>query len=232
MTVQLAYCYDKFRLKTTLNGQRGWKAVSGGSDHACAITLDDLAYCWGSDATGQLANGATTGIQVSPGAVNVTSVPRMTLIASRLNLVIQYAQKSAGSCALQTGFATITTSTPIAFNDNAGVASLSAMTIDANDPTGGTNTAETYHDQVDTISNPSAVVGNNRGLWDFSLKDNAAPGNTTYCIRFATSDGTALGTYNYIAEITTALGGGGPTLDQQLRGGQAVVNGIKSVFNW
>jgi hypothetical protein len=41
-----------------------------GSSHTCGIRSDGAAYCWGSDASGQLGNGATTGSQSSPNAVS------------------------------------------------------------------------------------------------------------------------------------------------------------------
>ena len=73
------------------------------------------------------------------------------------------------------------------------------------------------------------------GLWDFSLKDNGAPGSTTYCLRLATSSGSALNTYSSYVEVRTAAstgGGGGPTLNQQLRGGGSVIQGVKNSLTW
>ncbi|PLS81527.1 hypothetical protein CYG49_01885, partial [Candidatus Saccharibacteria bacterium] len=60
----------------------------------------------------------------------------------------------------------------------------------------------------------------------------AAPAGTSYCFRIVKSDGSTLSAYSSVAEISTAgTGGGTPakvTVDQQLRGGQAVINGTKS----
>jgi hypothetical protein len=72
------------------------------------------------------------------------------------------------------------------------------------------------------------------GLWDFSLKDNSAAASTTYCLRLASSSGTALNTYMSFVEVKTAAsaGGGGPTLDQQMRGGQSVIDGVKKLLVW
>jgi alpha-tubulin suppressor-like RCC1 family protein len=43
-----------------------WIQVSAGETHACAVKANGTLWCWGSDSTGQLGNGATTGNQQSP----------------------------------------------------------------------------------------------------------------------------------------------------------------------
>src|SRR5205823_10789197 len=35
-----------------------WAQLSTGQNHTCAVTTAGRAYCWGSDANGQLGNGA------------------------------------------------------------------------------------------------------------------------------------------------------------------------------
>ena len=45
--------------------------VSAGSNHACGLTDAGQAWCWGDDGGGALGNGATTGDQVSPSAVEM-----------------------------------------------------------------------------------------------------------------------------------------------------------------
>jgi RHS repeat-associated protein len=42
--------------------------ISAGSNHVCALLVGGQVTCWGSDATGQLGNGATTGSVLSPPA--------------------------------------------------------------------------------------------------------------------------------------------------------------------
>lgn len=38
-----------------------FRSVSVGEEHACALTTDGLAYCWGSSGSGQLGNGTKSG---------------------------------------------------------------------------------------------------------------------------------------------------------------------------
>jgi hypothetical protein len=38
-----------------------FRQVSAGLSHTCGVTTDDRAYCWGSNARGQLGDGTTTG---------------------------------------------------------------------------------------------------------------------------------------------------------------------------
>lgn len=52
-----------------LNGQR-FVAISLGLNHSCALTDKGNPFCWGQDLDGQLGNGATTGDQPEPFAVN------------------------------------------------------------------------------------------------------------------------------------------------------------------
>ncbi|MFW6201720.1 MAG: RCC1 domain-containing protein, partial [Gemmatimonadota bacterium] len=51
------------------DGPVTWLQVSGGYDHTCGLTRDGEAYCWGSDASEQLGNGATSGNQATPSPV-------------------------------------------------------------------------------------------------------------------------------------------------------------------
>ncbi|HEY0906526.1 MAG TPA: hypothetical protein VGE17_04945, partial [Methylophilus sp.] len=46
-------------------GATHWKSVSVAAGYACAVTTDGKIYCWGSDSTGALGNGAS-GSQTSP----------------------------------------------------------------------------------------------------------------------------------------------------------------------
>lgn len=92
---------------------------------------------------------------------------------------------------------------------------------------------QTFHDADASITNPNPVSDGHIGIWDFALQDNGALAGETYCIALKSASGLSFNEYDAITEITMAGGGNdGPTLEQQLRGGQAVVNGIKSPFSW
>ncbi|MFZ9594742.1 MAG: RCC1 domain-containing protein [Bdellovibrionia bacterium] len=43
-----------------------YSQISAGESHTCGITGTGIVKCWGSDSTGQLGNGSTTGDQVAP----------------------------------------------------------------------------------------------------------------------------------------------------------------------
>lgn len=55
--------------------------VSAGVNSTCAITTLGTAYCWGSDATGQLGNGGTLGTQYSPSSVSMPTGKTFTQLS-------------------------------------------------------------------------------------------------------------------------------------------------------
>ena len=69
---------DEVNTLTLLGGETTFIAISvpsaGLGSHACAITTNGVPYCWGSDANGQLGNGAITGQQSSPYPVNTADI--------------------------------------------------------------------------------------------------------------------------------------------------------------
>jgi hypothetical protein len=103
----------------------------------------------------------------------------------------------------------VTGATLIAFNDNASPADGSALTSNANDPThsGDTVVNQTYIESNDFTNSEANIPSGQDGKWDFSLIDNGAPANTTFCFRVVRSNGTALDTYSVYPEITTASSG-------------------------
>jgi hypothetical protein len=121
----------------------------------------------------------------------------------------------------------------LTFYDNSSVADDAAATLSGADPTtGGTLVAQTYNEDAVFKAVSGYGVGSD-GLWDFSLiGDNTVLGKT-FCFRTINLDGSLLSSYGNYPEISfSTSGGGGPTLDQQLRGGQSVVDGVKNPFSW
>ena len=82
----------------------------------------------------------------------------------------------------------------------------SALTPNADGPTHGTDTIvnQTYEELNNFTNSVAAISVDQDGKWDFALKDNGAPANTSYCFRVVKSDGSLLDTYTVIPEITTA----------------------------
>ena len=103
-------------------------------------------------------------------------------------------------------YADVTAATVIAYNDNFTPADGAALTANANDPTHGSDTIvnQTYEEANNFTNSVAAIPSGQDGKWDFSLKDNGAPADTTYCFRIVKSDGTLLDTYSVIPQITTA----------------------------
>ena len=117
------------------------------------------------------------------------------------------------------------------FQNNASPADDTAISTNVNDPTpaSGTVVAQTYNENA-AIGVTATVATGNSGLWDFSLSSDQSFAGKTYCFRIVDSGGGVLATYTNYAEV--AFTSASPTLTQQLRGGQAVVNGVKSAFTW
>lgn len=119
---------------------------------------------------------------------------------------LQYAGKGFGSCESPSGtpstYTDVTTSTPISYYDNPTPSNGAALTPNANDPSHDIN--QTYVEASPFTSINPTPTGDG-SMWDFSLYDNGANGNTTYCLRVVKNDGTVLSSYSKYPEITTAI---------------------------
>jgi alpha-tubulin suppressor-like RCC1 family protein len=183
-------------------------AVSAGEEHACAVA-SGAAYCWGDGPNGKLGNNAVADSLVAVAVYKSSSLfTGSTILAGGDNYVLQYAALSAATCSAQTtGFASITTSTPIAYATNASVANGAAITTNSSDPTNTAATvAQTYRSSDGTFTIANDIPPGYVGLFDFSLKDNNATANTTYCLRIAYSSGSPIESATGYPQITTANG--------------------------
>jgi hypothetical protein len=147
------------------------------------------------------------------------------LAISGENFKLQFAEKS-GTCDTSfTGetYADVTGATAISFNNNATPADGDNLTSNANDPTHGGDTIvnQDYEESNNFTNSVAAINSGQDGKWDFSLIDNSAPANTSYCFRVVKSDDSLLDTYTVIPEITTA-GGGALSVDIVDAGGVTV----------
>ena len=120
------------------------------------------------------------------------------------------------------------------WQDNASVSSAATVSSATGDPTNGARSTvyQTYQESNPFTNSVAAIPSGSDGLWDFSIKSTAAEDGKTYCFRTVKANGSLLDNYTQIPEITYSSGGGGPTLEQKLRGGQSVVDGIKSPFSF
>lgn len=198
-------------LVTQLGGVSGKNITYIGSGRSTScVVASGTGYCIGYNALGSLGVGTNnTNYSAYTPVLTTNFAPAqgVTIAANALSSRLEYAAKTAATCSVQTGFAAISTTTPIAWSTNASVASGSAITAGANDPfSGTTTTAESYVSATADFTNPAAIVPGNSGLWDFSLKDNSGLYNQSYCIRLAQSNGTAYTTYTSYPEVKTAPG--------------------------
>ncbi len=122
---------------------------------------------------------------------------------------LQYAGKGAGTCTNPAGvpgtYTDVTTSTVIAYKDNPAPVDGATLTANSSDPTNAADVVipQSYEEANDFTNSVAAIPSGQDGQWDFSLFDNGAPLNTTYCFRIVTSDGLAPVTYSVYPEITS-----------------------------
>ncbi len=53
-------------IAATPSNSSAWTQLAAGENAVCGVRADNTLWCWGSDSTGQLGNGATTGNQHTP----------------------------------------------------------------------------------------------------------------------------------------------------------------------
>jgi hypothetical protein len=129
---------------------------------------------------------------------------------------LQFGTSTGGNCTSSppSSWSDVTNATAIAYNDNPTPSDGDTLTANSNDPTHGADTIvnQTYEEANNFTNSVAAIPSGQDGKWDFSLIDNGAPANTTYCLRAVKSDGTVLDTYSVIPQITTASSAQSPTL--------------------
>jgi len=130
-----------------------------------------------------------------------------TLPASTGVFKLQYAVKSTSCDTSFSGetYRDITSSTPISYFDNTGVANGASVVTNANDPShsGHTKVNEAYTES-NNVDVPTLISSGQDGLWDFSLAVASNAPLNDYCIRLVHSDGSTFNTYTQVAELGMA----------------------------
>jgi hypothetical protein len=176
--------------------------------HTCTVATGTV-YCWGVNAGGRLGDD-TTAYKTAPteakkDIISVTAITNQ-LPAGNPAYSLYYAVRTAGSCKMQSsGFAAVTTTSPIAWHTNPGVSNGTAISANANDPTILADTAyQSYVSGGASFTTTSAIPAGKYGLWDFSLMDNSGLSGASYCLKIFLADGSSLDQYNEYPEIVTA----------------------------
>ena len=129
---------------------------------------------------------------------------------------LQLAEKGgASSCDQVAGssYATVTPSTVLAYKNNAGATDGAALTANANDPTSGYTIKNQTYVESSNASTTATTSPDQDLKFDFSLVDNSAPSDTSYCLRVAQADADALRAYPVYPEVRTTAGN--PALTQR-----------------
>lgn len=179
------------------------------------ITIEESSYRLYQNTNSIIAGSPITDLNV-PAALNSTGTPfRLRLLlhigtadlaSSGQDFKLQFARKGSGSCANpQYDYANVTSTSEIAYYDNASPTDGSALTTTSNDPThsGDTIVAQTYDESSPFTNSQGSIVAGRDGLWDFPLYDNGAPPNTNYCMRALRNDGAVFDTYTVYPEFST-----------------------------
>ena len=126
---------------------------------------------------------------------------------------------------------TLPTANPFEYFDNPNALENSSISPATGDPVNGSRPIiyQTYRES-DPFPIANAIASGSDGLWDFVIVPRTAAIGKSYCFRVVKASGALLDSYSKIAEISVAAAG--PTLDQQLRGGQSYQNGTKTPLVW
>ena len=77
-------------------GSRGWRAISAGRTHTCAIAENGTPFCWGSNSNGELGTGSSGDVERSP--VQVAGLSEVLAIAAGDGYTCALRSTSAAVC--------------------------------------------------------------------------------------------------------------------------------------
>lgn len=170
---------------------------------------------------GNVANSTPFRLRLNLGASSAR-------LASATPFKLQYKAQSGGVCTSSGTYYDIDSSTtPIRYADNTDIINGSAYLSSANDPSrGGVTVNRQRYVESSLFTSRIMTPAGEDGLWDISLTSTTETRGITYCIRAVYGGGATLASYDAIPQIT--FDAGVPTLSQQLRGGQGVINGYNT----
>jgi hypothetical protein len=111
-------------------------------------------------------------------------VTTANLSSSGQSFRLQFANKGAGTCAAPTTmYRDVTTTSKVAYVNNASPSDGAGLTANANDPTNGADTIvnQTYEETNNFTNSQGAINTGQDGKWDFALVDNGANAADVYC---------------------------------------------------
>lgn len=153
-----------------------------------------------------------------------------TALATYLKL--QYAEKS-GTCDTSFSgetYADVPTSGTVLAYYNGASANQTAFSTIADDPTSSNSILNQYAVESNPFANGrNSLATGYAGMWQFSLVAGNDAAGKTYCLRTIYYNTITLNSYSQVGEV--AVVSGGPTLDQQMRHGRGVINGVETPLN-
>ena len=139
---------------------------------------------------------------------------RLALHVSQVDLPVngqgfrlQFAGKGSGTCEAPSGgtpadYTDVTAATALAFYDNAALADNAPLAANPEDPRHGAhaNVDQAYEELNNSTNTVAAILRNQDGLWDFSLRESGAVPGAIYCFRLVKADGSGLNAYSSYPE--------------------------------
>lgn len=163
------------------------------------------------DVGSALAASNTVGVLTTKGqAFRIRLLLKVTTANLAINgqaFKLQFADKGGGACSTSTlVYQDVTTTSSLAYNNNATPTDGSVLTANANDPVNGGDTIvnQTYEEANSFTNSQGAINTGQNGKWDYALYDRDGTASATYCFRVVKNGGDSLNTLTVFPEVTIA----------------------------
>ena len=148
-------------------------------------------------------------------------------------LKLRYYYAVSGACNPSASYSDVTTSSTLRYYNNSAVSHGIGVAPSGSDPirSGKTPVYQMYSEQNPLGAGPTVAPGED-GIWDFALTFDGSTVTKTgaYCLKVTDGDDNDLnGGYGIIARILPPTS---PPLENRMRHGQSVINGLKTPLNW